>query len=227
MNKLLLRARVKLDGLYSLMNSFDLTKYKYIDEVCFQLHQIVEFTLAYILENKINYNKTHDIRTLLNLASQGDGLSTTEQCLYRYADLLTQWYIQYTCAANFVASPDVVRNVYNLVKSFVEEIGKQFTTRKEYAMKIQTLPIYYIEKFEYINGIYCARTSVYTIHSSFYADWVIYTNPEMRFDELYMCTIMDVCSDNELAQSASALLRKGYTIGVIKPNGVDYFISVL
>ena len=90
----------------------------YIDMACYNTQQAIEFILKAILqENKVMYEKTHDIAFLLNLVD-GTGFTFDKRdSLDLLADTITDWEQQSRYGDGIKTSVQTIQRVHNIYKN--------------------------------------------------------------------------------------------------------------
>lgn len=103
MSKLLARAKAKkfsADNSYNFISVDD----AYIDECCFNLQQVIEFCLKYLVEmSGENYIENHDIRAQMNILKKLDKFIPCENELRMMASTINAWAVETRYNDNFVA----------------------------------------------------------------------------------------------------------------------------
>lgn len=103
MSKLLARAKAKkfsADNSYKFISVDD----AYIDECCFNLQQVIEFCLKYMVEMcGEKYIENHDIRAQINTLKKLDKFIPCEDKLRQMASTLNSWAVETRYNDNFVA----------------------------------------------------------------------------------------------------------------------------
>ena len=119
MSKLLARAKSKR---FSAENSYHNMALDdaYIDECCFNLQQVVEFTLKYIVEmSGEEYIENHDIRAQINKLKKMDVYFPCEDELRKLASVINSWEVDTRYNDNFVALLDDINEVREIADKLI------------------------------------------------------------------------------------------------------------
>lgn len=119
MSKLLARAKAKR---FSAENSYHNMALDdaYIDECCFNLQQVVEFTLKYIVEmSGEEYIENHDIRAQINKLKKMDVYFPCEDELRKLASVINSWEVDTRYNDNFVALLDDINEVREIADKLI------------------------------------------------------------------------------------------------------------
>lgn len=119
MSKLLARAKAKR---FSAENSYHNMALDdaYIDECCFNLQQVVEFTLKYIVEmSGEEYIENHDIRAQINKLKKMDIYFPCEDELRKLASVINSWEVDTRYNDNFVALLDDINEVREIADKLI------------------------------------------------------------------------------------------------------------
>ena len=119
MSKLLARAKAKR---FSAENSYHNMALDdaYIEECCFNLQQVVEFTLKYIVEmSGEEYIENHDIRAQINKLKKMDVYFPCEDELRKLASVINSWEVDTRYNDNFVALLDDINEVREIADKLI------------------------------------------------------------------------------------------------------------
>ena len=87
----------------------------FLDAACFETQQAVEFLMkAILLENGVPYNKSHDIRYLLDLIRETGFTFEKESALDLLADTITDWEENSRYGRGVRTSVQTVQRVHNI-----------------------------------------------------------------------------------------------------------------
>ena len=127
MSVLLLNAKTKIKAVELTIDYLEDTQFNFSSEVCFNIQQILEFTIKYVLEVKcVEYRRSHDIVYLFDLLSSVCELSDVAVQLRTVADKITKWEASSRYDEGFTVEPNTVRETYSLVKRFYEEVSNKY-----------------------------------------------------------------------------------------------------
>lgn len=125
MSKLLARAKAKkfsADNSYNYISVDD----AYIDECCFNLQQVIEFTLKYMVEmNGEQYIENHDIRAQMNMLKKMDIYIPCEEQLRLLASTINSWAVETRYNDNFVALLEDIDEVRSIAAQLIDYCDKQ------------------------------------------------------------------------------------------------------
>ena len=129
MSVLLLNAKTKIKAVDLTIDYLEDTQFNFSSEICFNIQQILEFTIKYVLEVKcVEYRRSHDIEYLFDLLSSVCELSDVAIQLRNVANKITKWETSSRCDEGFIAEPYTIRETYNLVKMFYQEVSSKYAT---------------------------------------------------------------------------------------------------
>lgn len=127
MSVLLLNAKTKIKSVDLAIDYLEDTQFNFSGEICFNIQQILEFTIKYALEVKcVKYRRSHDIEYLFDLLSSVCELSDVAVQLRTVADKITTWEESALYDESFTIEPNTVREMYSLVKRFYEEVNDKY-----------------------------------------------------------------------------------------------------
>ena len=93
----------------------------YLDVACFEAQQAIEFLMkAILIDNGIPYNKSHDIRYLLDLLDNTSFGFEKYEALDLIADTVTDWEEHSRYGKGIKTSVQTVQRVHNIYKSMNE-----------------------------------------------------------------------------------------------------------
>lgn len=97
----------------------------YLDVACFDAQQAIEFLMkAILVDNGIIYNKSHDIRYLLELLDNIPFTFEKYEALDLIADTVTDWEEHSRYGKGIKTSVQTVQRVHNIYKSMNESYLK-------------------------------------------------------------------------------------------------------
>ena len=129
MSVLLLNAKTKIKSVDLAIDYLEDTQFNFSGEICFNIQQILEFTIKYVLEVKcVEYRRSYDIEYLFDLLSSVCELSDVAVQLRTVADKITKWEASSRYDEGFTVEPNTVRETYSLVKRFYEEVSSKYAT---------------------------------------------------------------------------------------------------
>ena len=129
MSVLLLNAKTKIKAVDLTIDYLEDTQFNFSSEICFNIQQILEFTIKYVLEVKcVEYRRSHDIEYLFDLLSSVCELSDVAIQLRNVANKITKWETSSRYDEGFIAEPYTIRETYNLVKMFYQEVSSKYAT---------------------------------------------------------------------------------------------------
>ena len=127
MSKLLARAKAKkfsADNSYKFISVDD----AYIDECCFNLQQVIEFCLKYLVEmSGERYIENHDIRAQINTLKRLNKFIPCEEKLRQMASTLNSWAVETRYNDNFVALFEDIVDARSIAEELIEYCEKQVT----------------------------------------------------------------------------------------------------
>ena len=127
MSVLLLNAKTKIKSVDLAIDYLEDTQFNFSGEICFNIQQILEFTIKYVLEVKcVKYRRSHDIEYLFDLLSSVCELSDVAMRLRNVASKITKWETSSCYDEGFTVEPNTVRETYRLVKMFYEEVSDKY-----------------------------------------------------------------------------------------------------
>ena len=92
-------------------------------------------------------------------------------------------------------------------------------TREKYKEMVEKIPKDKILGKEEIKGEEYIKTTFSTMIDVFPEKWIILTNPNyVNDDRIILCTILSVCSDDEITKAEIDYMNKGYNIGALRTN---------
>lgn len=119
MSKLLARAKIKkfnAENDYRYIDKDD----AYIDDLCFNLQQSIEFALKYLVEiNGENYIENHDIRAQINKLKSMDAYIPCEKELRMYASTINSWEVETRYNDEFVAIKDDIDDIMKIANELI------------------------------------------------------------------------------------------------------------
>ena len=125
MSKLLARAKAKkfsADNSYNFISVDD----AYIDECCFNLQQVIEFCLKYLVEmSGEKYIENHDIRAQINTLKRLNKFIPCEDKLRQMASTLNSWAVETRYNDNFVALFEDIIDAKAIAEELIEYCDKQ------------------------------------------------------------------------------------------------------
>ena len=87
----------------------------YMDIACFETQQAIEFLIkAILLENGIEYSKTHDIRYLLSLLEQTGFEFEKMEALDNLADTITDWEQSSRYGKGIRTTVQTIKRIHNI-----------------------------------------------------------------------------------------------------------------
>ena len=87
----------------------------YMDIACFETQQAIEFLIkAILLENGIEYSKTHDIRYLLSLLEQTGFEFEKMEALDTLADTITDWEQSSRYGKGIRTTVQTIKRIHNI-----------------------------------------------------------------------------------------------------------------
>ena len=87
----------------------------YIDIACFETQQAIEFLIkAILLENGVEYSKTHDIRYLLSLLEQTGFEFEKMEALDTLADTITDWEQSSRYGKGIRTTEQTIKRIHNI-----------------------------------------------------------------------------------------------------------------
>ena len=93
----------------------------YLDVACFEAQQAIEFLMkAILIDNGIPYNKSHDIRYLVDLLDNTAFGFEKHEALDLIADTVTDWEEHSRYGKGIKTSVQTVQRVHNIYKSMNE-----------------------------------------------------------------------------------------------------------
>ncbi len=117
MSDLLLRAKTKILVISQNIQYIGDSDYAIAEEVCFDLQQLVEFTLKHLCEiNSVKYPRTHDISVLLRLVEPFVADCEYAEELKKHAAEMTEWEAKSRYERDFVASDTTIKVVFTVAK---------------------------------------------------------------------------------------------------------------
>lgn len=127
MSVLLLNAKTKIKSVDLAIDYLEDTQFNFSGEICFNIQQILEFTIKYVLEVKcVKYRRSHDIEYLFDLLSSVCELSDVAMRLRNVANKITKWETSSRYDEGFTVEPNTVRETYRLVKMFYGEVSDKY-----------------------------------------------------------------------------------------------------
>lgn len=129
MSKLLARAKAKR---FSAENSYHFLSVDdaYIDECCFNLQQVIEFCLKYLVEMAgENYIENHDIRAQMNKLKNLGKYFPCEEQLRHLASTINSWAVETRYNDNFVALIEDINDAKNIADELIEYCDKQVLSK--------------------------------------------------------------------------------------------------
>ena len=98
----------------------------YLDASCFEAQQAIEFLMkAILLENGIDYGKSHDVRYLLSLLDETGFIFDKHESLDVLADTITDWEESSRYGKGIRTTVQTVQRVHNIYKSMNEAFLKK------------------------------------------------------------------------------------------------------
>ena len=125
MSKLLARAKAKRSSAENSYNNMSIDD-AYVDECCFNLQQVIEFSLKYLVEMAgENYVENHDIRAQMNKLKKLGKFIPCEEKLRLLASTINSWEVETRCNDNFVALLEDINDVKKIADELIEYCDKQ------------------------------------------------------------------------------------------------------
>ena len=125
MSKLLARAKAKRSSAENSYNNMSIDD-AYVDECCFNLQQVIEFSLKYLVEMAgENYVETHDIRAQMNKLKKLGKFIPCEEKLRLLASTINSWEVETRYNDNFVALLEDINDVKKIADELIEYCDKQ------------------------------------------------------------------------------------------------------
>lgn len=125
MSKLLARAKAKRSSAENSYNNMSIDD-AYVDECCFNLQQVIEFSLKYLVEMAgENYVESHDIRAQMNKLKKLGKFIPCEEKLRLLASTINSWEVETRCNDNFVALLEDINDVKKIADELIEYCDKQ------------------------------------------------------------------------------------------------------
>lgn len=125
MSKLLARAKAKRSSAENSYNNMSIDD-AYVDECCFNLQQVIEFSLKYLVEMAgENYVESHDIRAQMNKLKKLGKFIPCEEKLRLLASTINSWEVETRYNDNFVALLEDINDVKKIADELIEYCDKQ------------------------------------------------------------------------------------------------------
>ena len=125
MSKLLARAKAKRSSAENSYNNMAIDD-AYVDECCFNLQQVIEFSLKYLVEMAgENYVENHDIRAQMNQLKKLGKFIPCEEKLRLMASTINSWEVETRYNDNFVALLEDIDDVKKIADELIEYCDKQ------------------------------------------------------------------------------------------------------
>lgn len=125
MSKLLAREKAKRSSAENSYNNMAIDD-AYVDECCFNLQQVIEFSLKYLVEMAgENYVENHDIRAQMNQLKKLGKFIPCEEELRLMASTINSWKVETRYNDNFVALLEDIDDVKKIADELIEYCDKQ------------------------------------------------------------------------------------------------------
>lgn len=102
----------------------------YLELVCFDVQQSMEFTLKYILEcNGIKYPRTHDIKRLIKLLEEEGNCPNEVKALKENADDYTKWEADSRYDDDFMETVSVIDDALTKLRTLIKYTESTYEQR--------------------------------------------------------------------------------------------------
>ena len=129
MSKLLARAKAKRESANHSYNNMSIDD-AYIDECCFNLQQVIEFSLKYLVEMAgEHYIENHDIRAQMNILKRLNKFIPCEEKLRYMASTINSWEVDTRYNDNFVALLEDIDEAREIADELIDYCEKQVQMR--------------------------------------------------------------------------------------------------